>query len=197
MTFPYYRRLSSRQKAIYRASDEVVEILLANPAKAKRSAAGVRRALQMDGNPATQRKEVARAANSLVDELCRQLAVDPVKIKVLTRRPSYAESELHGLYTFEKGKQAQITVWMRTAAKRQVVAYRTFLRTLLHEVIHHLDYRLLSLADSFHTEGFFKRESSLARQLLGDRKAKPKTEKKPKPKTEKKPKPGQLKLPFE
>jgi len=187
MTFPYYRRLSSRQKAIYRASDEVVEILLANPAKAKRSAAGVRRALQMDGNPATQRKEVARAANSLVDELCRQLAVDPVKIKVLTRRPSYAESELHGLYTFEKGKQAQITVWMRTA----------FLRTLLHEVIHHLDYRLLSLADSFHTEGFFKRESSLARQLLGDRKAKPKTEKKPKPKTEKKPKPGQLKLPFE
>ena len=32
-----------------------------------------------------------------------------------------------------------------------------------------LDYDLLRLADSFHTEGFFRRESSLARQVLPPR----------------------------
>ena len=56
---------------------------------------------------------------------------------------------------------------MRTHANEQVVAFRTFLRTLLHEVLHHLDYVHFHLPESFHTEGFFKRESSLVRQLLG------------------------------
>ena len=55
---------------------------------------------------------------------------------------------------------------MRTARHRRVVAFRTFLRTLLHEAGHHLDYTYLKLADSFHTEGFFKRESSLFYQLV-------------------------------
>jgi hypothetical protein len=55
---------------------------------------------------------------------------------------------------------------MRTARHKRVVAFRTFLRTLLHELGHHLDYELLKLADSFHTEGFFQRESSLFRQIV-------------------------------
>jgi len=59
-----------------------------------------------------------------------------------------------------------ITLWMRTAQKKQVVAFRTFLRTFLHEVGHHLDYELLKLPETFHTEGFYKRESSLFRQLV-------------------------------
>jgi len=58
-------------------------------------------------------------------------------------------------------------VWMRTAKHRRVVAFRTYLRTLLHELCHHLDYELLKLPDSFHTEGFYRRESSLVHQLLG------------------------------
>ena len=52
------------------------------------------------------------------------------------------------------------------ALKERIVAFRTFLRTLLHEIGHHLDYERLALADSFHTEGYFKRESSLFRQLV-------------------------------
>jgi hypothetical protein len=35
---------------------------------------------------------------------------------------------------------------MRTAAHKRVVAFRTFLRTLLHELCHHLDYEWLGLA---------------------------------------------------
>jgi hypothetical protein len=56
-------------------------------------------------------------------------------------------------------------VWMRTAAFGRVVAFRTFLRTLIHELCHHLDFTYLELPHSFHTEGFFKRESSLVHQL--------------------------------
>jgi hypothetical protein len=55
---------------------------------------------------------------------------------------------------------------MLTAKRQQVVKFKTFLRTLVHEVCHHLDYVFFSLRDSFHTDGFFKRESSLMHQLL-------------------------------
>ncbi len=96
------------------------------------------------------------------------LEVRPLRIKVLSRRPSTSTSELHGLYEpAETRTPAVITLWMRTAHHRRVVAFRTFLRTLLHELCHHLDYELLELEDSFHTEGFFKRESSLFKQLVG------------------------------
>ena len=56
---------------------------------------------------------------------------------------------------------------MCTAQRRKVVAFRSFLRTLLHEICHHLDYELFHLPESFHTEGFYKRESSLFHQLSG------------------------------
>ena len=84
------------------------------------------------------------------------------------RRPSDDYGELHGLYEPPEGRSlAKITVWMRTAKKNDVVAFKTFLRTLLHELCHHLDYELLALEDSYHTQGFFKRESSLFHQIMG------------------------------
>jgi hypothetical protein len=46
-----------------------------------------------------------------------------------------------------------------------VVAYKSFLRTLLHEVCHHLDYEFYKFPETFHTEGFYSRESSLLHQL--------------------------------
>ncbi len=60
---------------------------------------------------------------------------------------------------------------MRTAQSRQVVAYKTFLRTVVHELCHHLDYELFALEETFHTEGFYKRESSLVSALLAQRQA--------------------------
>src|SRR5581483_9948540 len=80
--------------------------------------------------------------------------------------------ELHGLYTWEEGKVPVIEVWMRTAKNRRVVQFRTFLRTLLHEICHHLDFTLFDLTATFHTAGFFRRESSLMRQLAGKKERK-------------------------
>jgi len=90
-----------------------------------------------------------------------------VRIVVMARRPSDDYGELHGLYEPEDaGRSARITVWMRTARREQVVAFRSFLRTLVHEWCHHLDYEFYRLPETLHTEGFYKRESSLANLLL-------------------------------
>jgi hypothetical protein len=65
---------------------------------------------------------------------------------------------------------------MRTAEHRRVVASRTFLRILAHEICHHLDLTHFGLRETFHTQGFFRRESSLVRQLVGSAKRPPKSE---------------------
>jgi len=86
-------------------------------------------------------------------------------VDVHDRRPSWTTGELHGLYEPDAGRRYRISVWMRTARRAQIVKFKTFLRTLLHELCHHLDYERFALGESFHTEGFYKRESSLFRQL--------------------------------
>src|SRR5262249_10127749 len=85
-------------------------------------------------------------------------------------RPHARWGELHGLYetTGRPGDTPIITLWMRTARQKRVVAFRTFLRTLLHEIGHHFDYTRLQLGDSFHTQGFYQRESHLFHQLVSD-----------------------------
>jgi len=57
---------------------------------------------------------------------------------------------------------------MRTAVNERIVAFKSFLRTILHELGHHLDYHRFALEDSLHTRGFYARESSLCGQILGD-----------------------------
>jgi hypothetical protein len=123
----------------------------------------VQRALADDNRP-----EVEAASQFLVRALTTMLEVPPVRLQVLAVRPTLRRAELHGLYTRDGRTPPKIQLWMRTAQKRRVVAFRTYLRTLLHELMHHLDYDLLKLPDSFHTQGFFQRESSLFHQLVTD-----------------------------
>ena len=101
------------------------------------------------GLAADRRAEVERACQRLVDSLVGGYRVPPVRVRVLAQRPSDEYGELHGLYEPEEdGRPARITVWMRTAARRQVVAFKSFLRTVVHELCHHLDYELFALEDS-------------------------------------------------
>jgi len=161
MPFSYYERLSEKNKAIYRRSDRVTEIVLPRPELLEHIVGLLRTALERDQRPAVQ-----ATAGAVCRGITEMLDLPPVEVQVLAVRPSSRHSELHGLYTSEDGATPTIRVWMRTARHRRVVAFRTFLRTLLHEITHHLDFQLLELEDSLHTEGFFKRESSLFRQLV-------------------------------
>lgn len=104
----------------------------------------------------------------IVNHICAHLGVRTIRVQVQGVRPSNQRGELHGLYTQYAGGGGNdsIQVWMRTAKRGQVVAFRTFLRTLLHEVCHHLDHTYFQLRESYHTEGFFQRESSLFRVIV-------------------------------
>ncbi len=44
-----------------------------------------------------------------------------------------------------------IRVWMRTAVRKDITSFGTFLRTLCHEFCHHLDFEWFGFADSWHT----------------------------------------------
>ena len=162
--FSYYSNLSKADKAVYRASDRAAIIRLGNPAVARKLVAHIEKALLEE-----DRRQVLGYSRELLRLLAGDLQVVPVTVQVYAARPSHDWGELHGLYEPGEGKRrARVSVWMRTARHRRVVAFRTFLRTLLHEFCHHLDYELLDLPDSFHTEGFFRRESVLFRQLVPD-----------------------------
>ncbi len=162
--FAYYDRLTRSRQRTYDKSDAIRSVALPAEVEWDAYVAPVRAALESSQRAATQ-----QACQRLADELARVLNVPPVAIAVLARRPSNSSGELHGLYEPEEdGALAKISVWMRTAQRRQVVAFRTFLRTLIHEVCHHLDYELFALDETFHTEGFYQRESSLMRQLAGE-----------------------------
>ncbi len=107
------------------------------------------------------------ASQALIDALVAGYRVPRIRVRVLAKRPADDSGELHGLYEPDEGATpARISVWMRTAARRDVVAFKTFLRTLIHELCHHLDYELYKLPETFHTEGFYKRESTLVAALL-------------------------------
>ena len=162
MRFAYYDRLSAARKRTYRTSDGIESIALPPGVAPGADVAAVRAALLRDA-----RLDVQRGCQRIVDALTAGYRVPPVRMRVLAQRPADDYGELHGLYEPEDGETpARITAWMRTARRLQIVAFRSFLRTVCHEVCHHLDYELFALEETFHTEGFYKRESSLANALL-------------------------------
>ncbi len=175
MSVDYFTSLSKKQQSAYRASDAAGEIVL--PASAyeglKTRTTRLRGTLSMatqslDGG---ELSAVEGASRDLVRGVCEALKVSVPEVRVHEVRPRGAYGELHGLttrWTHRQGTgedKTRIEVWMKTAIGDHVVAFKTFLRTLCHELVHHLDYALLKLEDSLHTEGFFRRESGLMRQL--------------------------------
>ncbi len=162
MPFAYYARLSPARQRIYRRSDAIDRLALPAGVEAGACVERLHAGLAND-----DRASVHASAQALVDALVAGYRVPRIRVRVLAKRPADDYGELHGLYEPEDGATpARITVWMRTAARKEVVAFKTFLRTLVHEVCHHLDYEHFKLEETFHTEGFYKRESALVAALL-------------------------------
>lgn len=161
MPYAYYAKLTTAEQAMYRASDRHSEVTLPDPGRLMHKVKALEKALGHG-----ERSSLQRAVDGLGNGILAELELAPARFSVLAARPQYAWGELHGDYAPGDGRRrAVIRVWMRTARHKRIVAFKTFLRTLLHELCHHLDYELYGLADSLHTEGFFKRESSLFKQL--------------------------------
>jgi len=161
MPFPYYDNLSAAKKRIYRKSDAVESIPVRNPGAIRPVTMNLKKSLEDN-----KRTDVAKHTSEICRLVCEGLDTEALTVKLRSRRPSSSAEELQGLYERTDGEMSVLTVWMKTASKGQVVAFKSFIRTVLHELCHHIDYAYLKLDDSLHTGGFFKRESSLYRQIV-------------------------------
>ncbi len=162
MVFDYYKRLSASRQSIYRQSDAIIAVTLPDAGILRPPAQALVAALKSE-----DRTTVQRLSQQVTDGIIGQMQVPLLRVQVLAVRPSHDWGELHGLYLPEEdGTTAKIQLWMRTAKHKRVVAFKSYLRTLLHEICHHLDYEFYKFPETFHTEGFYNRESSLFHQLV-------------------------------
>jgi hypothetical protein len=89
-------------------------------------------------------------------------------VRVLAARPlrvrEYSTTELFGDYDPDT---MLIRVWMRTAIRKDITSFGTFLSTLCHEFCHHLDFLKFGFGDSWHTRGFYERTAALYHHARG------------------------------
>jgi len=104
------------------------------------------------------KKQVQSTCDSLMSESAGLFRVPRPKVRVLDARPlrvyETGSTELFGDY-HEDTKL--IRVWMRTAVRKRVTSFGTFLSTLCHEFCHHLDIHGLGFPNTYHTRGFYER----------------------------------------
>jgi hypothetical protein len=107
-------------------------------------------------------QEVRVACEQFLQSLSQFYQVSPCSVRVLASRPLRIRenwsSELFGDYD---PSTLAIRVWMRTAVKKEITSFGTFLSTLCHEYCHHLDFQHFKFPDSWHTRGFYQRAAAL------------------------------------
>ena len=112
--------------------------------------------------------DVRRACADLLSTMSEFYKVPKCGVRVLAARPLRVRedwaTELFGDYTPES---MLIRVWMRTAVRKQVTSFGTFLSTLCHEFCHHLDFQQFRFRDSWHTRGFYERAAVLYHHARG------------------------------
>jgi hypothetical protein len=115
-----------------------------------------------DGMKNDKTSEVRVASDHFLKSLSQFYHVPDCPIRVLASRPLHIRenwsSELFGDYD---PSSMAIRVWMRTAVKKEITSFGTFLSTLVHEYCHHLDLRHFKFPDSWHTRGFYERAAAL------------------------------------
>ncbi|MDE3110955.1 MAG: hypothetical protein KGL02_13570 [Acidobacteriota bacterium] len=113
-------------------------------------------------------KDVHASSGEFLRAACDFYRVPQCGVRVLAARPlrvrEYSTSELFGDY-HPDGKA--IRIWMRTAVRKEVTSFGTFLSTLCHEFCHHLDLEKFAFGDSWHTRGFYSRAAALYHHAKG------------------------------
>jgi hypothetical protein len=116
--------------------------------------------------PPDQRGRISQA---LLDRLATELKVPPVRVHV--RQAPQKHRLKNGRLTYKEYAHYEdggaITIYNITAVRRQTLAPKAFLDTLIHEFLHHLDYELLRLRYTYHTKGFYSRLGDLMAKLRG------------------------------
>lgn len=108
-------------------------------------------------------------AQELVDYLNEKFGMPKCKVYVTDASQPHSVNATGKLKGKELGNYKPmsmlITLFNKTAIKKQTVAIRTLTDVLLHEYIHHYDMTYLKLGASPHTGGFYRRISDLKSKL--------------------------------
>jgi hypothetical protein len=114
--------------------------------------------------------DVRRLCAKFLDLAAEFYKVPVCEVRVLAARPLRVRenwtTELFGDYAPET---MLIRIWMRTAVRKEITSYGTFLSTLCHEFCHHLDFQKFRFPDSWHTRGFYERAAALYHHAKGTR----------------------------
>ena len=112
--------------------------------------------------------DVRRACEEFLVIASEFYEVPACGVRVLAARPLRVReqwtTELFGDYSPET---MLIRLWMRTAVRKAITSFGTFLSTLCHEFCHHLDFQKFGFKDSWHTRGFYERAAVLYHHARG------------------------------
>lgn len=155
------RRFSKAEKRAYELSNALARVDFAVTPSMRRKVEDLARWLA-----AGDKAMVREATQAILDLLCEAARVPRATLKLKDTayakfRGGRAVWKLYGTCD----KDGTITIAFKTAVKRQVFAFKTFLNTVVHEFMHHYDHMGLRLAASFHTSGFYHRVRDLYGKL--------------------------------
>ncbi len=117
----------------------------------------------------TSADEREALGQKLLDNICRSLKIPRARLRVFEKRQPH---KLHGgklaykLYGVYHCDSALIEIANLTSIRKQVVAGKTFLDTLIHELMHHIDRKFLRIPSTPHSPGFYARIEDLKTKLM-------------------------------
>jgi len=155
---------SGKSLTQFRQSEELTSIELPSSPKLA-DLAHVIESVMKEGS----RDEVRVACAEFLNAAAAFYDVKAPEVHALAARPLRVREggwqiELFGDYSL---RDAQIRIWTRTAVRRQVTSFGTFLSTLCHEFCHHLDCQKFGFVRSPHTRGFYERAGLLYHHARG------------------------------
>jgi hypothetical protein len=147
----------------FRESDRIKTLDIPNNALLPEFAKAIESAMNAQQTP-----KVRTACAGFLKAASQFYDVPECTVRVLASRPlrvrEHWTTELFGDYAPDS---KVIRVWMRTAVRKEITSFGTFLSTLCHEFCHHLDFQKFGFADSWHTRGFYERAAVLYHHARG------------------------------
>lgn len=154
---------SRRSRSEFQESDQIKTLDLPRNGALTEIAQRLERAMKAD-----KIRDVRNACTAFLATASDFYQVPPCGIRVLAARPlrtrEHGTFELFGDYDPDS---MVIRVWTRTAIRKEVTSFGTFLSTLCHEFCHHLDFKKFGFVDSWHTRGFYERAGVLYHHARG------------------------------
>jgi hypothetical protein len=147
----------------FRESDRITTLDIPNNALLPEFAKAIESAMNAQQTP-----KVRTACAGFLKAASQFYDVPECTVRVLASRPlrvrEHWTTELFGDYAPDS---KVIRVWMRTAVRKEITSFGTFLSTLCHEFCHHRDFKKFGFADSWHTRGFYERAAVLYHHARG------------------------------